>query len=401
MQLMAFGTVKDVIEPLQYDGREVRGYAARLPSSTYFYPFVEYGLFVTSFIFMHIVIFMLIYRYKSRIYRIVYEYVRKDKIEFCLFWSFILTFFLLFGNITFVFAVEGGFCMTLLQLYLLCISILPGLIYIIITIGHLKRRNGFFIVFQNLICVKIHFLDHLMQVLVFTFLFTLPHIISLVIYFSSVSFFYDPSSTSFLILYFSSSSIVLWIANAISIYLISPFLFVGCCSPKCSEYKKLFFAILLGLSINLMNFSVVPFIGDYFYDDRVEGTSIFAIVPIVITLLGWYISGDIVQLFAVLSFNTPEIEEYSENDFEIVSLNEISKFDSNQPRYNRGKRLAEDKNQTDTAEKSSFSKLRRVASIVRAVQRLASLYDDGGVVEVTQTTQNKKQRDEMDEITVV
>ena len=317
---MAYGTVKEAISPLGYGIEDVIGYSARLPTSTYFDSVVEYGAFLSSYILMHIVIFMLICKYKDKIYNVVYEYVTKDKIRFCLFWSFIFTFFILFCNITITFAAEGGICITLLQLYLLCISLFPGLVYVVmVTIG-IEKRNGFFKAFENLDCVRIHFFDQLIQVLVFIFLFTLPHVSALVVFLSSVSFFYDPSSTSLLLLYLSSSSVVLWIVNAIFLYLVSPSLLVCCCPTKCSNCMKVFFAICLALSVNLMNVSVMPFIGDYFYDRRIEGTSIFAIIPIAITLLGWYKSGKLVEVFATLISDDNEKVTPTQNG---VSINEV------------------------------------------------------------------------------
>ena len=295
---MAYGTVKEDISPLGYDIKDVIGYSARLPTSTYFNPLVEYGAFLSSYILMHIVIFMVICKYKDKFYDFVYEYVTKDKIQFCLFWSFIFTFFITFCNITIIFAAEGGICITLLQLYLLCISLFPGLLYVVMVTIRIKRRNGFFKAFENLNCVKIPFFDQLIQILVFIFLFTFPHVSALVVFLSSVSFFDDPSSTSFLLLYLSSSSVVLWIVNAIFLYLVSPSLLVCCCPTKCSNCMEVFFAICLALSVNLMNISVMSFIGDYFYDRRIEGTSIFAVIPVAITLLGWHKSDKAVEKFA-------------------------------------------------------------------------------------------------------
>ncbi len=162
-----------------------------------------------------------------------------------------------------------------------------------------------------------------MQVLVLCFIYTLPHVMLFVIYLASVSFFYNPHSTGLLVLYFSSSSMILWIVNAVVIHLVSPYLFVCRCSSSTSldiedsiskdtvvskgdnviaAIQRIVFAICLGLSLNLMNFSVVPFVGDYFYDRRVQVSTIFAIVPIGVTLIGWYVSGDMVKIISKLSF---------------------------------------------------------------------------------------------------
>ena len=273
---------------------------------------------------MQIVIFMLIGKYKDKIYNVVHEYVTKDKIQFCLFWSFIFTFAVMFCNITITFAAEGGVCITLLQLYLLCISLFPGLLYVVMVTRFIKRKEGFFKAFENLNCKKYPFFDQLIQVLVFIFLFTLPHVSALVVFLSSVSFFYDPSSTSLLLLYLSSSSVVLWIVNAIFLYLVSPsLLFCYCPTTNC---MKVIFAICLAVSINLMNVSIMPFIGDYFYDQRIEGTpflegtSIFAIIPIAITLLGWYKRGKLVKVFAKLMNDDNEEATTTQNGMSIKEV---------------------------------------------------------------------------------
>ncbi len=47
----------------------------------------------------------------------------------------------------------------------------------------------------------------------------------------------------------------------------------------------------------------MPFVGDYFYDRRVQVSTIFAIVSIIgLTLIGWYVSGDMVKIISKLSF---------------------------------------------------------------------------------------------------
>ena len=309
---MAYGTIREAVEGLEYDSQDAVGYSVKLPSSTYFNVPFEYTVFFLSYGSIHIVILMLVYRYRVEMYKGILSYVGKNKIQFCLFWSFIITFFILFCNISIVFAAEGGICITLLQLYLLFISLLPGLLYVPMITCFIKRERGFFSVF----CNKCHFLDHFIQIIVFTFLFIFPHVVVLLIYFSSVSFFYDPSSTSFLLLYFSSSSVVLWIVNAIVLYLVLPLPFV-CCNS--ATFRKTSFAIFLAISVNLLNVSVMPFIGDYFYDRRLQGTSIFAVIPIAVTFIGWYQSKNWVKLFAKL------LDDKDENESKLDGLHDIWK----------------------------------------------------------------------------
>ena len=133
---MAYGTIREAVEGLEYGSQDAVGYSVKFPSSTYFNVQFEYSVFFLSYILMHIVILMLVYRYRVEMYKGILSYVGKNKIQFCLFWSYIITFFILFCNISIVFPAEGGICFTLLQLYLvLCISLFPGLLYVPITIG--------------------------------------------------------------------------------------------------------------------------------------------------------------------------------------------------------------------------------------------------------------------------
>lgn len=263
--------------------------------------------------------------FSNEIYNAIYAYVTTDKINFSMFWSFILTFFLFCFNISFVFAIEGGICITILQVCLCFISLVPIFFYPFVVIFHVDKNKsnnekGFFISLGKNACKRVPYLDLMVQIMVICFIFMIPHVFMLIVYLTSVSFFYDSKSTTFLVLYFTSSSVILWIANAIVIYHISPCLCRCQCTSsepndngmdqaaqksvkyaKLEHFRYILFAIFLGLSLNLMNFSVIPFIGEFFYDTRANGATVFAIIPLVITILGWYLSGDLVKLFTILS----------------------------------------------------------------------------------------------------
>ena len=318
------------------------GFSAKLNAATYFAPGVEYGLFLSSYFLLNMVLFMLMYGYREEIYRILATYLVKQ-VQYSLFWSFIITFFVFCINITVIFAIEGGVCITLLQLYVFLISLTPGLFYPIIAIFFVEKYAEFFKAFNNLICHKSRHLDRLMQVLVLCFLYTLPHILLLVLYLTAVSFFYNPHSTSILILYFSSSSIILWIINAVVIHLISPYLFTCICSSSpldieedianlskgdrlITAAQRIVFAVCVGLSLNLINFSVMPFVGDYFYDRRVQGSTVFAIFPIAVTLIGWYVSGDAVNILTKLSLiGNKRKKQRQQKQGSLIELSDLTK----------------------------------------------------------------------------
>ena len=83
----------------------------------------------------------------------------------------------------------------------------------------IKKERGLFSVF----CNKCHFFDHFIQIIILILLsfshFTCCCFNNLLFF---CELFYDPLSTSFLLLYFSSLSVVLWIVNAIVLYLVLP-----------------------------------------------------------------------------------------------------------------------------------------------------------------------------------
>lgn len=141
---------------------------------------------------------------------------------------------------------------------------------------------------------------------------------------------------------FFSSFIILWVANAVAIFLIChPCLEYGqesstnhiinsngttpteslassdsgstdllitanrerknrrcnCLNHSCSikSIKSIVFAIFLFFSFNLMNLAIMSFIGDYYYDRRASISDIFSIlIPTVVGAVGWYFSSELV-----------------------------------------------------------------------------------------------------------
>ena len=130
------------------------GYASKYDPVDFYYIYFHI-LFYLSYIFINIVIGMLVYKYRNQIYNRVYDRVRKDCISFSLFWSSIMTLLILFSNITIISFIQGGFCITILQLSLLGISLFFGIpFHLPIVACRLKKKYGFFAVFPNYLCAK-------------------------------------------------------------------------------------------------------------------------------------------------------------------------------------------------------------------------------------------------------
>lgn len=296
---------------------------------------------------------MIIFISKSVIYHSIFRFAAEtNHVNFSLFWSLIVTFFVLCFNISFVFVVEGGICVTLLQLYLTAISLAPGLIYPVVAMCLINRKDGFFnkVNFEDAKentgsrdkdSKGLHFIDHLVQILVMWFIYTVPHVLVLILFLISVSFFHSSNGIAFLGLYFAPSFVILWITNAIVIYLVSPYFCIFRSKYNTNSLKDavqhIMFAVCLGLSLNLMNVSFMPFVGDLFYYERLDRTTIWAIFSFLISFMGVSNRNELVKFFGEMKFTTkdpkdpkdsedPENPEESENPEDSKVLPAVRKF---------------------------------------------------------------------------
>ena len=357
IQLQGYATIKQQIQSLTYPSELALGYASKYDPVDFYYIFFHI-LFYLSYIFINIVIVMLVYKYRNQIYNRVYDRVRKDCINFSLFWSSIMTLLILFSNITIISFIQGGFCITILQFSLLGISLFFGIAFHLpIVACRLKKKYGFFAVFPNYLCAKYSCLELCTQLFVFFVLYTLPHVTIFLLYVSAVNFFYEPRSYLIVFVYLSSLSLILWIGNAIFIYLISPSLFKFCICREKMECRRIVFAICLFFALTSTNYVITPFVGDYAYNQKPTATSILSLIPgIVLTLLGWYLSGDLLKLFDVFSINRPPAQTQEENETELEEV-----VTSN------GYKLM----QTETERQPS--RLKKIRRLIRAVRSDSSL----------------------------
>ena len=299
---------------------------------------LRHVLFFISYFLFHVILFMLIYKYRYRLYTKVYDYVKKNRINRSLFWSFVITTIITFACMITLSLIAGGLCLTLLQLILLGISLLFGIPHSLVTCFRMKKKPNYYflcpvgICYTKCCCV---FINKLTQILLFCFLYTLPHVLLFLITNFAVNFISRPLSYLIILMYFALSSVFTWVANAIGLHLVTPHRL-----KSKTDRRRLMFAVCLVLACNTLNFSLWGFVEVYFYDKRAQATSLITLLPgMVVTVLGWYLSGDLIKLFDMFTLsNTPEEEKISEalenSDIELGSedLETYSLFKDESPR---------------------------------------------------------------------
>ena len=123
------------------------------------------------------------------------------------------------------------------------------------------------------------------------------------------------------------------------------------------ECRRIVFAICLFFALTSTNYVITPFVGDYAYNQKLTATSILSLIPgIVLTLLGWYLSGDLLKLFDVFSINRPPAQTQEETETELEEV-----VTSN------GYKLM----QTETERQPS--RLKKIRRLIRAVRSDSSL----------------------------
>ena len=239
---------------------------------------------------------MLVYKYRYRIHNNVCQYVNKNDINRSLFWSFILTTVLAFACVLVIALVAGGICMTVLQIIMLGVALGFGLLHISVMFLRMRKTadKPFLIIpFENKVCSIV---NGFLRRLLFSYIYVLPHIVFFWLMNYCVSFIARPFSYLLFLIYFFVSSVFIWIANAIGIHLLFP---LSC--TRGLGCRRQIFAICLITACNCLNLCTWGFIEVYFYDRRAQATSFMTILPgIVFTLLGWYLSGDLVKLFDMM-----------------------------------------------------------------------------------------------------
>lgn len=260
-------------------------------------------LFILYFVSFQLIIFMLTYKYRYRLYNNVCQYTKKSSINMALFWSFILTTILAFACILVIAMIAGGICMSILQIILLVVSLAFGIPHSLVVCFKMKKTSATLINTQRTSCC--YCLSSIISSVMFIYIYMLPHILLFWSINFVVSFIAKPFSYLLLFVYFCTSSVFIWVANAIGLHLMFP-LFP--CNGRAEGLgcRRRVFAIFLLLACNCLNFSTWGFVQVYFYDRRAQATSFMAVLPgATFTILGWYLSGDLVKLFDMLGTTLP------------------------------------------------------------------------------------------------
>lgn len=265
---------------------------------------------------------MLIYKYRYRLYRRLYAYVNSDPINSAFFYSFITTTILTsFGML--IAANSGGYCLSLFQIVLLGIALLFSVPHGIITCFRLKKRSDFFATYLFFCCcLRLKWVNIITQMLVFWLLYSMPHVIMYLSMIFSLNLFYSPFSYMIILMYLGLSIIILWIGNAIVFHLMSVSAFRSS-SRTCNifrnrgERRRLIFAIFIAIAVNVLYFTAWGFVQTFFYDKRGSATNYLTFAPgFAITLVGWYLSGDLVKVFDMFTSSKTEDEVTPTNDNE-------------------------------------------------------------------------------------
>lgn len=287
------------------------------------------GLFVSYFL-LHLVIFMTVYKYRRRIYNRVYVYINTESINNAFFLSFIVTIIVICFGIIGIAQNIGGLCLTIFQLLLIFIVLFFIMLHGVISVcWKLKKQPNYFKVFPIFCCcIRWKWMNIFTQVISFWLLYSLPHIIFYLAITFTLNFFCSPFSYLVLLMYLALSGILLWIGNAIFFHLCTSFFPRRCdiCRDKTSR-RRMFFAIFIAVAINLINLILWGFIAVYFYDRRGQTNYITFLPGLTITLVGWYLSGDLVKLFDMITLSKNEDADNKPHT-EYEELNEFSPNES-------------------------------------------------------------------------
>ena len=356
---------------LKYSSDLAFGYAARHHSMSSGYPSTwNQTTFALAYVMFNVVIFMLVYKYRYRLYNRVYRYVTRDRISSSLLWSFIFTSTISSIIVITISFFADGWCMTIYQVILLIISLFFCFLHLSIASLKLRKSHKFPVMLAHVICIRSAKINKAIQIFMFFYFYSIPHISTYIIVLLSVNFLFNPFGYLILIVYFTISFTATWIANALAIYLLTPNCFA--CKHRKARRHALFAFFVAG-AFNFFNTSLSIFMSVYFYDMRgaSNSTGYMTIIPgLVITFIGWYISGDLSKLFKFVS-----LDKISKEDKAVKRLS-LCKEDEDKEQHVQ---IEEARNlmQVRAKNSNSTSKLRKLANAVQRVRSAASiLYED-------------------------
>lgn len=254
---------------------------------------------------------MLVYKYRYRIYNNVCRYVSKSRINNSLFWSFILTTILAFICVLVISVIADGMCMSVLQIIMIAEAMAFGIPHTLVSCFRMKKSQAIKLVNREIQSFCLH---RFVPCILFSYIYTLPHVALYWVMNIIISFIAKPFSYLVLFVYFCVSTMFIWIANAIGIHLLFPLL-PSKSAVHSYNCRRQFFAIILLITCNCLNFITWGFIEVYFYDKRAQTTSLITVLPgITFTLLGYYLSGDLVKVFDMLVVTLPAPKPFISNE---------------------------------------------------------------------------------------
>ena len=299
---------------LTYSSDLAIGYAAPYPVITqrplallrYLGSFVGYFLF-------HVMIFMLVYKHRQRLYRRTYIYINTERINNAFFFSFVMTTISTGLSMLMVTIANEGLCLTLFDMLLLGIALLFTIPHGLVSCFHLKKVPIFFGVSPFFCCcLRWKCMNYIIQVLVFWFIYSIPHVLLFLIVKICISFIYFPFGYLVLLMYLGLSTITLWIGNALFLHISTPSSSVTCsiCTNK-TDRRRFFFALCIVIAFNVLYYILWGFVVAYFHDRRGRTVNYLTLIPgFAMTFLGWYLSGDLVKLFDMFTGSKTSDEEY-------------------------------------------------------------------------------------------
>ena len=334
LQLQGFAVKAERLSWLKYPNELAAGFA-RAYSSTqqnaeYKYMIARYIWFFISYILLHLIVFMIVYKYRWRIYNKVQKYINAERINNAFFFSFIVTIITECFGIAAVSQAVGGLCFTIFQIVLIGVVFLFSLLHCVISICcKLTKQNDYFRIYPIFcFCIRWKWINISVQVIAFWLLYSLPHVILYFMITFVFNFIYNPFSYLILLMYLGLSGILLWIGNAIFFHLstlFSPNSQLDICRNKTNR-RRLCFAISTAVVINMFNLYMWGFIAVYFNDRRGHTSYITFLPGLAITLLGWYLSGDLVKLLDVVTLSKND-KDQNENQSEEEQYEELKDVD--------------------------------------------------------------------------
>ena len=313
---------------------------------------LEYIGFLLSYFISNILLFILVYKrlqsFYIKIRNKVLNYKSNPKldkrVESAFLYSFVATSIIVIIGIILQTVLVGGLCLTILQIFLIAIvlffSLLHGIISVCYRLKKLPKTHDTKSNVERVEPADDYFKEfpinvsycNPIKVGILWFLYSFPHFMFYLLMALMFNFFENPFSYFVLLTYLLVSIASLWIGNAIFFALIFTsslkklFSRHISCKARLIMLLKPCLAILIAITVDIMYLVMWNFTAGYFYDERPQTSSFLTLIPgLVTTLIGGYLSGDLLQLFENVMPEVPNQEVPPQ--VEEIELVEINKSD--------------------------------------------------------------------------